>query len=66
MERSDELRVGRKRTADASRFNVGKAFGKLSVDDPSLLRRVLVIRARRLLRNDYVRFLFDGDAHNDE
>ena len=85
--------MGRKRTTDASRFDVVQAFGKLGIDDPALLRRVLVIRARRLLhdrddttsgsefeflpalkprlpqgsrRNDNRRFIFDGDARNDE
>ena len=33
---------------DAAGFYVGQAFGKLGINDPVLLRRVLVVSAREL------------------
>jgi hypothetical protein len=36
---------------DASRFYVGEAFGKLGIDDPALLGRILILGARRFLND---------------
>jgi hypothetical protein len=43
--------MGCERTMDASRFNVGEAFRKLGIDDPALLGRILILRARRFLND---------------
>src|ERR1035438_2369808 len=51
VERSDEFFVGSKRTVDIADVDFGQTFGKLSIDDAALLRRVLVVRSRGLGMN---------------
>src|ERR1035438_1606432 len=45
VERSDEFFVRSKRTVDIAGVDFGQTFGKLSIDDAALLRRVLVVRS---------------------